>query len=456
MSTNGFTPTKFSSRRRFLKTAAGTAAGAMSGSLFGLGMSSTAFAETARPPLGTWPKGSQGDTVFVGLGAPLTGPYSPDGVDLKQGYELALDQINKGEGIGAHWDTMAGKKGVLGKKVIWDLGDTETDPNTAVQLMTRYIQQNNAVLISGGTSSSTSVALAKLGQRAKVLFFAGVSGSNATTDKDCQRYSFRSQNPAYMVGAALAPVLAEKIGKKMKAVYLVPDYTYGHSLADSTAKATEAVGWTTVQKVVCPVGASDYSPYLINIANSGADVFVNTCYSGDSVNSSKQAQEFGILKKMRMVVPNISPFQAKSLGPEIMGGVYGTLPFWWKMAEMNELAKIFVTTYEQRYGSKPRWAAHAGYLQMFLWAEAVNRAGTFYPPEIIKTLEKEKHMQTTLGEFYYRACDHQGIRGVPVVVGKRKDEMKGKDDYYHILHVTPGEKVSVPCSALQCKMGSYT
>lgn len=437
-------------RRSFMKAASGLLGGGLAGALPGIALAAD------EPPLGTWPKGSQGDTVFVGLGAPLTGAFSPDGVDLKQGYELALEQINNGEGIGAKWASMAGKKGLLGKKITWDVGDTETDPNTAVQLMTRYIQQNNAVLISGGTSSSTSVALAKLGQREKVLCFAGVSGSNATTDKDCQRYSFREQDPAYMVGAALAPVLLDKIGKGKKAVFLVPDYTYGHSLADSTAKAIEKVGWSTVGKIVCPVGAADYSPYLINVANSGADVFINTCYSGDSVNSSKQAKEFGILSSMPMVVPNISPFQAQSLGPEIMGGVYGTMPFWWAMAETNEFAKIFVDSYEKKYGAKPRWAAHAGYLQMFLWAEAVNRAGTFYPPTVIKTLEKEEKLQTTVGDFYYRACDHQGIRGVPVVVGKKANEMKGKDDYYHLLHVTPGKDVMVSCESLQCKMGSYT
>ncbi len=284
----------------------------------------------------------------------------------------------------------------------------------------------------------------------------GASGSNDTTGKDCQRYGFRSQPSAYMAGKALAPVVAKEIGKNVKAAYLVPDYTYGHTVFDSTREFTEKQGWKTVSKVLVPVGASDYSSYLLNIANSGADVFVNVCFGNDSVASSKQAQQFGILDKMKMVVPNISPFQASELGPEIMAGVYGTLDFWWTMADRNDYAKTFVDTFEKKYGSKPRWTAHIAYLQSMIWADAVTRAGTFYPAEVIKTLESGKHIQSTLGEVYYRAEDHQMVREVPVVVGKSKSQMKSKEDYFEIVGVTPGEDVMPPPGTFGCKLGSYT
>lgn len=442
----------FVSRRSFIKGAAGVTGGLFLSPL----MSADTWAKESHPSIGNYPAGVQGESVFVGLSCPLTGPYSASGIDLRKGYELALEQLNSGEGIGAKMDSLAGTKGVLGKRVKWGIGDSETKANAAVQLQTRFIRQHKAIMISGCTSSATAVALEKLAQREKVINMVGVSGSNDTTGKDCQRYGFRSQNSAYMAGRALAPVVVKELGKDRKAVYLVPDYTYGHTVYDSTKASTEALGWETVGEVLAPVGTSDYSAYLLNIANSGADVFVNVAFGGDAIASSKQAKQFGILDRMKMVVPNISPFQAQSLGADVMEGVYGTMPFWWTMANDNEYAKIFVDTFEKKYGGKPRWCAHVAYLQSFLWADAVTRAGSFYPPDVIKAFEKEKRMQTTLGEVYYRACDHQLVRPVPVVVGKKKSEMDGPDDYYEIAGITPGEKVVPPCDVVGCKLPSYT
>ncbi|MDA3920403.1 MAG: substrate-binding protein [Salinisphaera sp.] len=439
------------SRRSFIKTGLGTAGALMLPSAF----LNSAWAKDY-PSLGTFPAGASGDSVFVGLSIPLTGAYSATGQDEKHGYELAFEHINAGTGMAAMMDSLKGSQGVLGKKVEYGIGDSETNPNSAVQVQTHFIHDKNAIMISGCSSSAVAIAIEKLAQREKVLNMVGASGSNDTTGKDCQRYGFRSQPSAYMAGKALAPVVAKEIGKNVKVAYLVPDYTYGHTVFNSTQKFTEQQGWKTVSKVVVPVGASDYSSYLLNIANSGADVFVNVCFGNDSVASSKQAQQFGILDKMKMVVPNISPFQASELGADIMAGVYGTLDFWWTMAQRNEYAKTFVDAFDKKYGKKPRWTAHIAYLQSMMWADAVTRAGTFYPPEVIKTLESGKRIPSTLGEVYYRAEDHQMVREVPVVRGKSKSEMRSPEDYFEIVGVTPGETVMPPKGTFGCSLGGYT
>ena len=134
----------------------------------------------------------------------------------------------------------------------------------------------------------------------------GNSGSNDTRGKDCQRYGFRSQFSAYMAAKALAPVLARELGKSRKAAYLVPDYTYGHSVYDSMKQFTEQRGRKTVSEQLAPLGTTDFSSYLLNIANSGADVFVNVAFGEDAVASTKQAQQFGVMKNMKYVVPNIN------------------------------------------------------------------------------------------------------------------------------------------------------
>jgi ABC-type branched-subunit amino acid transport system substrate-binding protein len=407
------------------------------------------------PALGTFPAGTTGSSIFIGGVMPLTGPYSSSGKDMQLGFELAVDHLNNGSRVTDAIPTLKKGKGVLGQKIQSQVADSETKPDVAIQAATRFIHDNNAIMLTGGISSAVSIAMQKLGQREHVIYMVGNSGSNDTTGKDCQRYGFRAQPSAYMAAKALAPVLAKELGKDLKAAYLVPDYTYGHSVYDSMKEFTEQVGWKTVGEQLAPLGTTDFSSFLLNIANSGADVFVNVAFGADAVASTKQAKQFGVLDKMKMVVPNISSFQAKALGAELMQGVYGTQDFWWTLAETNEMAKIFVDSFEAKYHYKPRWPAHIAYTQMMCWADAVERAKTYDPVMVIKTLEAGHKLQLPLGEVWYRAQDHQQVRAVPVCLGKKPSEMRNAEDFYKIVGLTPGPEV-MPPDFLGCKLGEYS
>ena len=70
------------------------------------------------------------------------------------------------------------------------------------------------------------------------------------------------------------------------------------------------------------------------------------------------------------------------------------------------------TAFEKKYSYKPEWGANAGYLQVAMWADAVERAKTFYPPDVIKAYEAGQKMQSTVGEVYFRGADHQLVRPV--------------------------------------------
>ena len=76
----------------------------------------------------------------------------------------------------------------------------------------------------------------------------------------------------------------------------------------------EQGGWTVATNQVCPLGASDYSSYLLNIANSGADVFININFGNDAIQSIKQAKQFGVLDKMTLVMAYNTPFLARDVG----------------------------------------------------------------------------------------------------------------------------------------------
>jgi ABC-type branched-subunit amino acid transport system substrate-binding protein len=207
---------------------------------------------------------------------------------------------------------------------------------------------------------------------------------------------------------------------------------------------------------VCPLGASDYSSFLLNIANSGADVFININFGNDAVLSIKQAKQFGILDKMTLVVAYNTPFLAKEVGPDIMQGIYAATDFWWTLQDRYPLAKEFVAAFEAKYHSKPEWGANSSYMQVAMWADAVERAKTFYPPDVIKAYEAGKHVQSTVGEVWFRPEDHQLVRPVVIVRGKKKADMQNPDDFYEVVEVVPGDGIMQKPDAFGCKLGAYT
>jgi len=408
------------------------------------------------PPIGTYPEGSSGSSVFIGICVPRTGTYALQGEDELKGYQLAIEHINSGHELIKKISPKT-TKGVLGKEVKFGVADSEAKPNTAVQEASRFITENKAILITGSTSSAVAVALNKVAQREKVLYVAGISGSNDTTGKDCVRYGFRQCFYGQTAAAAIGPVLLKAFGKDKKAAYLTPDYTYGHTVQKSMEDFLgKNGGWTTVTNQVAPLGAPDYSSYLLNISNSGADVLLNINWGHDAVLSTQQAKQFGILAKQKLVIPYQVPFLAREVGPELTAGVYAATDFWWTLEDKYPLAKMFVEAFDKKYGYKPEWGANNSYMEFALWADAVERAGNFYPPDVIKSYEAGNKTQSTVGEVYFRGADHQLVRPVIIVRGKAPGAMKNKEDFWEIEEIIPGEGLMQAPDAFGCSLGSYT
>jgi len=437
------------SRRKVLK---GTAAG-----LIGIGAAPYAFTRGAFAQ--EFCNNPTGDTVTLGFNVPQTGPYAAEGGDELKAYQLAVQHLN-GEGDGGMISTFKGAvlkgNGILGKKVAFVTGDTQTKSDAARESATRMIERDGAVMITGGSSSGVAVAVQGLCQEKGIMFMAGLTHSNDTTGKDKKRYGFRHFFNAYMSGVALGPVLGKEYGTDRVAYHLTADYTWGWTQEESMINATEALGWKTLQTVRTPVGAGDFSQYLTPVLNSGADVLILNHYGADMVNSLTQAVQFGMRdkmvngKKFEIVVPLISELMASGAGDNIKG-ILGTSN--WNYQLPDEGTAALTKSFGAAYGQPPSQAAQTCYVQTLLYANACEMAGTFYPPEVIKQLEGFEFDGLGNGPTLYRAEDHQCFKDVLVVRGK--ENPSGPFDLLEIVGITPRETVTYDASIFGGELGPY-
>jgi branched-chain amino acid transport system substrate-binding protein len=396
--------------------------------------------------IGNFPAATKGSTVTYGFIVPQTGAYADEGADEMRAYQLAVKHINEGGGMLKTMKPLHLKgNGVLGKKVKYVAGDTQTNPDAARQAAQRAIERDGVIMFTGGSSSAVAVAQQYLAQDKGVIFMDGLTHSNDTTGKDRRRYGFRHFFNAYMSGIALGPILADRYGKERRAFHLTADYTWGHTQYQSIKEATEKQGWKTVNNIMTPLGSSDFSQFLTAAINSDADVLVLNHYGKDMVNSLTQAVQFGIRdmqkngKHIEIVVPLYSELMAKGAGDNI-AGVLGTANFNEKLDDPGSAA--FIKAFMDEYGFPPSQAAQTAYVQTLLYSDAVERAGTFYPPEVIKALEDFEVEGIGPGKAFYRGADHQCFHDILVVEGNAPSARKDKYDLLKIVKHVPRADVT--------------
>jgi ABC-type branched-subunit amino acid transport system substrate-binding protein len=206
---------------------------------------------------------------------------------------------------------------------------------------------------------------------------------------------------------------------------------------------------------VSPLGTQDFSQYLTNVANSGAEFIVNVNWGRDAVLSVQQAKQFGLTPKMKMVIPYQIPFLAKETGAELMAGVFAATDYWWTLEDKYPLAKMFNAEFVKKYGYHPEWGAENAYTSFAHWSRMVHEAGTFYPPSVIKTYEKGETIPSMVGDVHYRPEDHQCVRPVVIVRGKAPKDMKNKEDFWEVLEVLPGAPLMQKPDEFGCHLGDY-
>jgi len=377
--------------------------------------------------------------LVVGLDVPQTGPYSDQGQDQLRAYRLAIAEINA-------------KGGVMGMPLEETVGDDQTKPPVAVDNARRMIERDGAVMITGGSSTGTAIAVSGLCQEKKTIFMATLTHGDETTDVNCHYHTFRRYNNAHMSAQALAKTLLTKYGTG-KWFHITADYAWGHSVYENLVAVVEPKGAKTVNNVLLPLGTTDFSSALSQAQAAKPDVLVITEFGKDMVNALNQSAQFGLTKSAKILVPLADEYMAKGTGDNF-DNVVTTAPFYWKHhAEKSAAAKAFVTAFTKKYGVPPSNGAECAYTNMYQWKGGIERAGSLDPKKFIAKMENY-HFTATKGKEYWRAFDHQGVNSVLVLEGVPLKNRENAFAFAKVLEEHDGDSVSIPQSTSKCKIES--
>lgn len=374
------------------------------------------------------------DKIVVGVLCPLTGPYSFEAEGEANFAKLAADEINA-----------AG--GVMGKKIEIVVEDTMLKPGIGVQKARKLIE-NGVKYLTGGVSSAVVLAISKVANEAGVLHM-GIGGSNALTGKYCNKHHFNLDTAGYQMALGTGTVVVDKLGLPKDWYCITADYTWGHTCFDSVKKMLEQRGGKVVGNIMVPIREQDFSSALTKAAASGAPVLCVIVYGSGQGKLLQQAHEFGIKKKMKIVVVASDLTIATVTGGTAIEGVYLGMPWYWNLQipttiELNN-------RYMAKYGKPSAWPGAQVYDSVRVMAMAMEKAKSFDVAKLIPVLEGME-FQTSKGPEKIRACDHRAIQQYFVGIGKAAGDMKSKWDVMKVIGENTGEGIMYTCEETGCHM----
>lgn len=385
------------------------------------------------------PGAQAAEDVVIGVMTPLTGPYSFEASTQVHCAQLAVEQINAAGGV------------LGGRKIKLVVEDTMLKPGIGVNKARKLIERDKVKFLTGGVSSAVTLAISNLAVQYKVVHL-GIGGSNALTNKKCNRYHINLDTAAYQMATGTGVIVVDQLKLPKEWFCITADYTWGHTCFDSVKRFLESRKGKVVGNVFSPLGTKDFSPYLTKALAAKAPVLCGIVYGGDQVRFLKQVEEFGLKDKMKIVVPAGDVTISKAAGPDAVAGVYVGLPWYWDIP--NQTTQAFSKAYFARFNEYPSWAGVQVYDSIKVLAEAIEEVGSLDTGKIIKALEGKK-FQTSKGPEQIRACDHRAIQDYYVGIGKSAKEMKNSWDMLKIVGSTGGEQIMIPCAQTGCKMGAY-
>jgi branched-chain amino acid transport system substrate-binding protein len=331
---------------------------------------------------------------------------------------------------------------VLGRKVVTLTADHQNKPDIGASKFREWADQNGLNLLLGGSNTGVNIAMAKVAAAKKVPLIVIGAGGASLTNEDCTAYTVHYAYDTTALANGTATAIVNSGGKTW--FYLTADYAFGTQLQNAAARVVEGHGGRNLCAVRVPLGAADFSSFLLQAQASGAQVLGLANAGTDFSNSLKAANEFGITRTMKPAALLAFITDIHSLGLKTAQGLYLTTGWYW---DMNDETRAFGKRFFAKMNREPTMNQAAYYSATTTYLRAVKAAGATDADKVMAELKR-----TTINDMFTRGgyvrADGVMIHDMYVMQVKSPQESKYPWDYYKVVKKMPGEEAFGPITGL--------
>ena len=373
-----------------------------------------------------------GDVIKIGIITDMSGLYAD--IDGQGGVEAIKMAIADAKGMAA------------GKKIELLFADHQNKADVASAKAREWLDTQGLDVLVGGTNSGANLAMAKVAAEKKRIFISIGAASARLTNEDCTPYTVHYAYDTVALANGTGNAVVKSGGKNW--YFLTADYAFGASLQADTTAVVQKAGGKIVGSVKHPLSASDFSSFLLQAQGSGAQILGLANAGGDTINSIKAANEFGVTKTMKLAGLLMFINDVHSLGLKATEGMYLTDGWYWNQsAESRAWSRRFF----EKMKRMPSMLQAADYSAIAHYLKAVDATKTDDSDKVIAKMKATK-----INDFFAKngeiGPDGRMRYDMYLMQVKKQSESKEPWDYYKVVQTIPANEAYTKIADSKCPL----
>jgi branched-chain amino acid transport system substrate-binding protein len=326
--------------------------------------------------------------------------------------------------------------------------DHQNKPDVASTIARQWYDEENVDVIVDVPTSSAALAVNQITREKDKVFLVSGAASSDLTGAQCSPNTVHWTYDTWALANGTGTAMVKSGGKTW--FFLTADYAFGHALERDTSAAVIAAGGEVLGAVRTPFPGQDFSSFLLQAQASGADVIGLANAGGDTINSIKQAAEFGITQagqKLGGLLVFITDVHA--LGLETAQGLVLTESFYW---DRNDASRAWSKRFAENHnGNMPTMIQAGVYSALLHYFKAIEALGNTDAKAVVAKMKELPTSDELFGEGKIRV-DGRKLHDMYLFEVKKPDESKGPWDYYKLVNVIPAAEAFRPLADGGCEL----
>src|SRR5215468_6993248 len=336
-------------------------------------------------------------------------------------------------------------------KVEMIAGDHQNKPDIGSQIANQWYDVDKVDMIVDVPNSGVALAVSQVAnQKNKVFIVSGAAASDLTGPK-CNANTIHWSYDTWMLANGTGTAIVKTGGNTW--FFLTSDYAFGHALERDTMAAVEKAGGKVVGKVRHPLNTNDFSSFLLQAQSSKAKVIGLANAGGDTINSIKQAAEFGIVKGgQKMAGLLVFASDVNALGLNTAQGLTLTETWYW---DANDTNRAWTKRFAEKFKGRMPTMIQAGFYSATLaYLNSVKAAGG--NPDGKAVVAKMKATPTDDILFGKGTIQPNGrkVHDAYLFEVKKPEESKHPGDFYKLISTIPAAEAFRPVKDSGCPLVS--
>lgn len=336
---------------------------------------------------------------------------------------------------------------VLGQKVELVSADHQNKPDIGSNIAREWYDIQGVDAIVDIPNSAVGFAVQGLAkERKKITLFVGALSSDITGPK-CDTYSTQWSVDTYSLAHVMGTAVLKRGGDRW--FFIGADYVFGRALVKDTSAVIEANGGKVMGAVYAPLNTADFSSFLLQAQPTNPNVIGLANSSDDTVNSIKQAVEFGLTANgARFAAYVLFLEHVQTITQKTAQGLLLVNPFYWNL---DDDTRAWSKRFEEKVGHPPDWDPAMSYSAVFHYLKAVNAAGTRDADAVAAKMRELPVNDFTTKNGKVRV-DGRVLRNLYLLEVKKPEDSKSKWDLYNVLATVPGDEAFRPLDQGKCPL----